>query len=232
MGRCGSAHGIRSATSSPTSGSSRRAYPDEYPRLIVRAEGAHVWDAEGRMLLDAGGHLGACQIGHGRREIGERIARQVGELDFIALDSGLSHPKAVELAEVLAGLVPVDDPIFSFTSSGSESNELAFKIARAYHARRGDDEPHRRALARRLVPRLVVRGDVGDRRAGVPCGLRAGACRTSSRSPSPRPAAAASARRATAAPCAARTRSSRRSTISAPAASPPSSRSRSRSCRR
>ena len=114
-------------------------YPDEYPRVIVRAQGAHVWDADGRRLLDAGGHLGACQVGHGRREIGERIAAQVGELDFIALDSGLSHPKAVELAEVLAGLVPVDDPVFSFTNSGSESNELAFKIARAYHSRRGDE---------------------------------------------------------------------------------------------
>ena len=116
------------------------SFPDDYPRMIVRADGAHVWDVEGRRVLDAGGHLGACQVGHGRREIAERIAAQVGELDFIALDSGLSHPKAVELAQVLAGLVPVDDPIFSFTNSGSESNELAFKIARAYHRRRGDED--------------------------------------------------------------------------------------------
>jgi adenosylmethionine-8-amino-7-oxononanoate aminotransferase len=114
------------------------SFPGDYPRLIVRAEGAHVWDVEGRRLLDAGGHLGACQVGHGRREIGERIARQVAELDFIALDSGLSHPKAVELAEVLAELVPVEDPILSFTTSGSESNELAIKLARAYHSRRGE----------------------------------------------------------------------------------------------
>jgi adenosylmethionine-8-amino-7-oxononanoate aminotransferase len=107
--------------------------------MIVRGSGAHVWDAEGRMLLDAGGHLGACQIGHGRQEMAERIARQVAELDFIALDSGLSHPKAVELAGVLRGLVPVADPIVSFTTSGSEANELAFKVARAYHSRRGDE---------------------------------------------------------------------------------------------
>lgn len=107
--------------------------------MIVRGDGAHVWDSDGRKLLDAGGHLGACQVGHGRREIADRIARQLVELDFIALDSGLSHPKALELATVLGGLVPVEDPIFSFTTSGSEANELAFKIARAYHARRGDD---------------------------------------------------------------------------------------------
>ena len=117
-----------------------REYPGDYPRLIVAADGAYVWDDRGRKLLDAGGHLGACQIGHGRRDVAERMARQARELDFIALDSGLSHPKAVELARTLAPLVPVDDPIFSFTLSGSESNELAFKIARAYHHRRGEAE--------------------------------------------------------------------------------------------
>src|SRR5699024_643943 len=52
-----------------------------------------------------------------------------------------------ELAERLAPLVPLDDPIFSFTSSGSESNDLAFKIARAYHHRRG--EPARTVILSR-----------------------------------------------------------------------------------
>ena len=113
-------------------------FPGAYPRMIVRAEGAFVWDDNGLKLLDAGGHLGACQVGHGRREIAERIAAQAAELDFVALDSGVSHPRALELAEALSGIVPVDDPIFSFTSSGSESNELAYKIARAFHHRRGD----------------------------------------------------------------------------------------------
>lgn len=113
-------------------------FPGVYPRIIVRAQGAFVWDVTGRRLLDAGGHLGACQVGHGRSEIAQRMARQAEALDFIALDSGLSHPKALELAEALWPLVPVDDPVFSFTSSGSESNELAYKIARAYHDRRGE----------------------------------------------------------------------------------------------
>ena len=116
-----------------------QAYPGAYPRQIVRGEGAYLWDDEGRRLLDAGGHLGACLIGHGRVELADRIARQVVELEFVALDSGLSHPKVVELAEALAPLLPVADPVFSFTGSGSEANELAFKIARAYHSRRGDE---------------------------------------------------------------------------------------------
>ncbi len=79
-------------------------------------------------------------IGHGRREIAERMAAQAMTLEFAALDSGVSHPKAVELAERLAGLVPMDDPIFSFTCSGTESNDLAVKLARAYHARRGQPD--------------------------------------------------------------------------------------------
>ena len=115
------------------------AFPGVYPRLIVRADGAYLWDDEGRQLLDAGGHLGACQIGHGRAEIADRIAEQVRCLDFVALDSGLSHPKTVALADCLRALVPVEDPIVSFTLTGSESNELAFKVARAYHHRRGED---------------------------------------------------------------------------------------------
>lgn len=115
-------------------------YPGTYPRFITRGDGAFVYDGGGNRLLDLGLHLGATMIGHGRREIGERLARQAGELEFIALDSGVSHPKALELAERLAAVLPLDDPTVSFVSSGSEANEIAFKIARGYHARRGDSK--------------------------------------------------------------------------------------------
>jgi adenosylmethionine-8-amino-7-oxononanoate aminotransferase len=113
-------------------------YPGAYPRMISRAEGAYLYDDAGRRLLDAGNHLGAGMIGHGRRELAERMAEQTRTLEFAALDSGVSHVKVAELAARLAPLVPIADPVFSFTSSGSESNDLAFKIARAYHARRGE----------------------------------------------------------------------------------------------
>jgi adenosylmethionine-8-amino-7-oxononanoate aminotransferase len=113
-------------------------FPGAYPRVITRGEGAYLYDDEGRRLLDAGNHLGAGMVGHGRKEIGQRMAEQVGRLEFAALDSGVSHEKVIELAARLAGLVPLDDAVFSFTSSGSEANDLAFKIARAYHRRRGE----------------------------------------------------------------------------------------------
>jgi adenosylmethionine-8-amino-7-oxononanoate aminotransferase len=126
----------------------QREYPDGYPKMIVRGDGAYVFDEEGNRILDAGSHLGACQIGHGRAEVARRIADQVRELEFIALDAGVSHPYVAELGERLSEIVLCDEPVFSFTNSGSESNELAFKIARTYHARRG--EPGRTKVVSRL----------------------------------------------------------------------------------
>lgn len=114
-----------------------REHPHAYPKMIVRGEGPYVYDEDGKRLLDAGTHLGACQVGHGRAHIAERMADQVRRIEFIALDGGISHVYAAELAERLASMVLCDEPVFSFTNSGSESNELAFKIARQYHHRRG-----------------------------------------------------------------------------------------------
>jgi adenosylmethionine-8-amino-7-oxononanoate aminotransferase len=122
-------------------------YPSEYPRLIERGDRAFLYDDAGRRLLDAGINLGACNIGHGRSDVADRMARQASTLEFVALDSGISQPYAVALAERLAGILPMEDPTFSFCSSGSEANELAFKLARAYHVHKG--EPQRTKIISR-----------------------------------------------------------------------------------
>ena len=114
-----------------------RQFPGQYPRVLVRGEGAMVEDQEGRRLLDGGGHLGAGIVGHGRAEIGDAMADQARTLEWASLDLGLSHPVAGELAARLTPLVAVEAPVFLFGSSGSEANETAFKVARAYHRLRG-----------------------------------------------------------------------------------------------
>jgi adenosylmethionine-8-amino-7-oxononanoate aminotransferase len=120
-------------------------FPGRYPRMIVAGEGAYLVDADGRRLLDSGAHMGACQIGHGRHEVAERIAEQAAALEFTTLDGGLAHPYALALAERLAPRMPLaGEPLFLFGASGSEANETAFKVARAYHAARG--EPGRRKV--------------------------------------------------------------------------------------
>ena len=49
---------------------------------IVRGEGSHVFDAEGRRYLDATASLWYCQVGHGRAEIADAVAAQIRELAY------------------------------------------------------------------------------------------------------------------------------------------------------
>jgi adenosylmethionine-8-amino-7-oxononanoate aminotransferase len=122
-------------------------YPGVYPHVIVRGEGPYVFDDKGKRLLDAGNHLGACNIGHGRKEVARRMAEQAEKLEFSALDSGNSHDVAIRYAQRLGRILPMDDACISFCGSGSEGNELAIKIARNYFALKG--EPRRTKILSR-----------------------------------------------------------------------------------
>ena len=73
--------------------------------IIVRGEGAYVWDAQGRRYLDGLAGLFVVNAGHGRTELAEAAAKQAGELAYFPLWS-YAHPKAIELAERIAALDP------------------------------------------------------------------------------------------------------------------------------
>ncbi len=99
--------------------------------VIVRGEGAYVYDQHGKRYLDGLSGLFVVQVGHGRREIAEAAARQASELAYFPLWS-YAHPRAVELAERLASLAPGDLNRIFFTTGGSEAVESAWKLARQY----------------------------------------------------------------------------------------------------
>ncbi len=105
--------------------------------IIVRGEGCYVWDDHGNRYLDGLSALFCVNVGHGRTELGEAMARQVEELDFITVWS-YAHPRAIELAERIATLAPGDLNRVFFTNSGSEAVESAIKLARNYHRLRGN----------------------------------------------------------------------------------------------
>ncbi|PIO98508.1 aspartate aminotransferase family protein [Pleomorphomonas carboxyditropha] len=106
------------------------------PRLLASASGMYYTTVDGRKLLDAAAGLWCVNAGHGRREIVEAVAAQVGELDY-APAFQMGHPKAFELAARLTSMMPKPlDHVF-FTNSGSESVETALKIAVAYQRARG-----------------------------------------------------------------------------------------------
>src|SRR5689334_17066203 len=107
------------------------SYRDAEVPVIVRGQGAYVWDQHGKRYLDGLAGLFVVQAGHGRTELAEAAAKQAAELAYFPLWS-YAHPKAVELAERLATLAPGDlDRVF-LTTGGSEAVESAWKLARAY----------------------------------------------------------------------------------------------------
>ncbi len=118
-------------------------YSDASPiPIISRAEGAYVYDTDGKRYLDGLSGLFCCNAGHGRSEIAEAISRQVAELDFYTLWS-YAHPRAIELAARIASLAPGDLNRVFFTSGGSEAVESALKLARAYHRLNGKGQKHK-----------------------------------------------------------------------------------------
>ncbi len=95
--------------------------------IIVRGEGCYVYDEHGKRYLDGLSALFCVNAGHGRAEIGEAMAAQVRELGFYT-NWSYAHPRAIELAERIAGSRPRDLNRVFFTSGGSEAVESALKL--------------------------------------------------------------------------------------------------------
>jgi len=108
--------------------------------ILVRGEGCRLWDADGRELLDVTGGLWLTQVGHGREEIAQIARAQTARLEYFTSFWEFSNDQSIRLAARLAELAPDGLGKVFFTSGGSESNDTAIKVARLFHARRGEPE--------------------------------------------------------------------------------------------
>src|SRR3954454_23612435 len=125
------------------------SYQDADVPIIVRGEGPYVYDAQGRRYLDALAGLFVSQLGHGRADLAQAAAKQAEELAFFPLWS-YAHPRAIELADRIAGLTPGDLNRVFFTSGGGEAVETAWKLAKNYFRVTGRPMKHKvisRAIA-------------------------------------------------------------------------------------
>ncbi|GAA0932536.1 aspartate aminotransferase family protein [Kribbella koreensis] len=117
--------------------------------VIVRGDGAYIYDARGKRYLDGLAGLFVSQLGHGRTELAEAAAKQASELAFFPLWS-YAHPKSIELAERVASYAPGDLNRVFFTSGGGEAVETAWKLAKNYFKLTGKPMKHKvisRAIA-------------------------------------------------------------------------------------
>jgi putrescine---pyruvate transaminase len=116
-------------------------------RVIVKGEGAYIWDSEGKKLLDGMAGLWTTAIGYGRKELAEAAYAQMVELPYYNSFFRTSNPRAIELAAKLATIAPDNLTNVFFGSSGSEANDTAIRLIRHYWTLKG--QPSKRIIISR-----------------------------------------------------------------------------------
>jgi acetylornithine/LysW-gamma-L-lysine aminotransferase len=102
--------------------------------LIVRGQGAKVWDAEGNEYIDCVGGYGVANLGHGNPEVVEAVKRQAETL--MVMPQTLPTPARGEFYRALVSLLPPELNRVFPVNSGTEANEAALKFARAHTGRK------------------------------------------------------------------------------------------------
>lgn len=133
--------------------------------VIDRGEDVWVWDESGRRYLDATASLWYCNVGHGRSEIADAVAKQMGALEAYSAFGDLANRPALELSERLAGLAPMPDARVLLGSGGGDGIDTAGKLARLYWHAQGD--PERRYLIGRTAAYHGIHA-LGTSLAGIP----------------------------------------------------------------
>ncbi|MZQ86834.1 aminotransferase class III-fold pyridoxal phosphate-dependent enzyme [Paenibacillus sp. 5J-6] len=113
---------------------------NENPMILASGEGSWVTDVDGNRYLDGMSGLWCVNVGHGRKEIAEAAAAQMMKLAYATMVQ--SHIPSIELAAKINEWLDGDYRIF-FSNSGSDANEVAFKIARQYYHQIGKATKHK-----------------------------------------------------------------------------------------
>jgi len=114
------------------------------PLVVVRAEGARLFDANGRGYLDGNSSWWTAVLGHGHPRLVEALRRQAQVLCHSSL-GGATHAAAAELAEALAGVAPPGLEHVFYSDDGSTAVEVALQMALQYWYQNG--RPERRHFA-------------------------------------------------------------------------------------
>ncbi len=108
------------------------------PVTLVRGQGVHVWDADGKKYLDFLAGIAVNALGHCHPKMVRAITEQAQTLIHT---SGYYYTAPVaRLAEKLVGISGMDRVFFS--NSGAEANECAIKIARKYAKAHGGPDKY------------------------------------------------------------------------------------------
>lgn len=110
---------------------------------IASGQDCRIWDADGNEYFDAVGGLWCNNIGLGRQEMADAIARQAAQLSFASTFVDLTNEPAAQLATKLAELAPGDLEHVMLSCGGSTANDSAYRLMQFYNNCRGlHDKKH------------------------------------------------------------------------------------------
>ena len=108
--------------------------------IVDRGEGPYIFDQAGKRYLEGMAGLWCTSLGYGNEEVIETATRQMRELSFSHMFSGKTHPAAIELADKLAAMVPIDNAQVFLGNSGSDANDTLVKLIRYYAVASGQPQ--------------------------------------------------------------------------------------------
>jgi adenosylmethionine-8-amino-7-oxononanoate aminotransferase len=107
------------------------------PIPIVRGEGTCLYDENGKKYIDAVSSWWVNIHGHAHPHIAKKVSEQLYKLEH-AIFAGFTHEGAVELAERLLNILPVNQKKAFYSDNGSTATEVAIKMCLQYWHNRGD----------------------------------------------------------------------------------------------
>jgi putrescine aminotransferase len=111
-------------------------------RIITRAEGCHIFDAEGQALFDAMAGLWCVQVGYGRKELARAAYEQMLELPYYNTFFRTAAAPTVMLAAKVSQLLGGNLSHVFFNNSGSEAIDTIIRMVRYYWELKGQPDRH------------------------------------------------------------------------------------------
>ncbi len=112
-------------------------FHDQGSLVVAEAEGAHVFDSDGKRYLDGIGGLWCVNIGYGNNEMAQAIADQVRAIPYYSSFNHLTTPPSAELAAKLSQIAPSNLNHVFYGTGGSQANDSAVRIIHHYFNRLG-----------------------------------------------------------------------------------------------
>lgn len=100
------------------------------PFFVDRAEGAHIWDVDGRELIDYVGTWGPAILGHAPRVVLDAVAAAAAR----GVSFGIPNPLEVEMARTICAWVPSIEKV-RMVNSGTEATMSCLRLARGFTGR-------------------------------------------------------------------------------------------------